>query len=389
MCGIAGIHLKPTARMDWRTLERFADALLLGIDSRGGHATGFVARSESGEVRLQRAACEARPFIDERRPFPVGTRTVLLHTRFATQGDPAFPENNHPVYAGPVYCVHNGHISNDDALIREAGSVRLGRVDSEAIPAIVNHYGWDAAAGALEAVEGAAAVALLNADTGAVVLARGYQSPLVVVDSSAFVVWASTRQAIESAWRQTLGTAPNSDRFEFMREGELVRLAPDGSRQGERFTAHVPSYSFTYYQAPATKAPTTTVGRIPDTVRGWLGWDDDDDARQVPDDDAPGLASCGDCGDYFAEAELWEVLHGVRLCWACEDRYLHDDGRKGSGRLTAETVAAIRDAIGPDDADTVVVSIADRAPACPVPVKYLPAAAVKPAKRKRGKRSGR
>ncbi|MGB8213275.1 MAG: hypothetical protein WCE68_06925, partial [Anaerolineales bacterium] len=58
---------------------------------------------------------------------------VLGHTRKATKGDPAFPANNHPLLAGAVIGVHNGHINNDDELFARYHYPRKAHVDSEII----------------------------------------------------------------------------------------------------------------------------------------------------------------------------------------------------------------------------------------------------------------
>lgn len=316
MCGIAGIHLKPSCALGPETLERLADALLLGIDERGGHATGYVARSKSGETRLQRASCDARLFIDERRPFPVDTQTVLLHTRFATQGDPAFPENNHPVYAGTFYCVHNGHVSNDRALIDAAGVLRLGRVDSEAIPVTVREHGWERAGGAMAALEGPAAVALLDSATGRLILARGYANPLVVLDSPSITVWASTMNAIHKAWTETLGTPPAASRYEWLTEGDLLRFSPSGERSSERFSSYRPVITY-YRYLPTQKTKSLTDGR-----GHWLGWDEPDTEKIDEQEDRQ--AECANCGEWFAVDELWEIYPGFPICWECEDQYLYD-----------------------------------------------------------------
>jgi CheY-like chemotaxis protein len=65
----------------------------------------------------------------------VSQQTTLLlgHTRMPTKGSPICNDNNHPVQAGPVFGVHNGHIANDDDLFQRLDLLRLGQVDSEII----------------------------------------------------------------------------------------------------------------------------------------------------------------------------------------------------------------------------------------------------------------
>jgi predicted glutamine amidotransferase len=306
--------LKPGSAIAASRLEAFADALLHGIDERGGDATGYVARADSGEVRLQRASCSARTFVNERRPFPEGTRTVLLHTRFATQGDAAFPENNHPVYSGDVYCVHNGHVSNDRELFGLTSAERMGQVDSEAIPALVAELGFQNAADAMALIEGAAAVAMLNAATGDVVLARAYASPLVVISTPSMVAWASTHYALERAWKETLGTPPGKGQFVSLKEGTLVRFGPSGSST-ETFLPYAPPAPKEY--ATWWKPKRGALKLIPGT---WSESEREDDrdyfGERLPVRAA--LERCDVCSDWFPRSEMYEVWDGFPVCAGCE-----------------------------------------------------------------------
>lgn len=76
--------------------------------------------------------------------LPRAAKTVILHTRFATQGDPSDNANNHPVVSpgGTVAVTHNGVISND-YLFRGGpdGYEGLAKVDSAVIPAIIEDVG--------------------------------------------------------------------------------------------------------------------------------------------------------------------------------------------------------------------------------------------------------
>ncbi len=69
-------------------------------------------------------------------------RAVIGHTRAQTKGDRRFNENNHPIVTGKVVGVHNGLISNDDSLfdIYSDDIKRIGRVDSEIIFQLLDHY---------------------------------------------------------------------------------------------------------------------------------------------------------------------------------------------------------------------------------------------------------
>jgi glucosamine 6-phosphate synthetase-like amidotransferase/phosphosugar isomerase protein len=92
MCGIAGVHVK-SAHLGRFPLDRFVDELFLGIEHRGRDASGYVAVNDEGEVMMQKAPVKASLFTRKRKTIPNSARTVLLHTRLATQGLPAFSED--------------------------------------------------------------------------------------------------------------------------------------------------------------------------------------------------------------------------------------------------------------------------------------------------------
>lgn len=240
MCGIAGIHLRnPDAPID---VNQAAMNLLLGIEHRGRDATGYAAQTASGQVVAVRAAAPAKEFIKEAPRVPEGTRSIILHTRFATQGHQGFMENNHPIECGDTYVVHNGHIYNDDEVIKIAGFERRGRVDSEAIPQIIEHYGWDKAAKSLEELYGAYAVAALNRTRpGEVLLAKGPSSPLFVYVSAGLVMWASTRYSIETAWKFSIGTF-NPKKVQEVKEGQYLILRDESIELG--------TFDPLWYEAP-------------------------------------------------------------------------------------------------------------------------------------------
>ena len=220
MCGIAGVHLRdPELRVN---MDDILDSLLESIEPRGDDATGYVAIG--GEVdEWQKASCGARVFNQYRRIVPRGTRTLLAHTRLATQGLPAFIENNHPIKRGPFYIVHNGHVNNDAELFRKAERMRFGEVDSEAIAARLSSLGnLELLSTVMEEISGYAAVAAIDErDPGRLVVARGTGSPLYVYDGRRIVMFASTREAIEKAHAEHVGQI-SEKRLQFIDEGTQI-----------------------------------------------------------------------------------------------------------------------------------------------------------------------
>lgn len=248
MCGIAGYYLRNPEQFAPKDLEDLADALMWMIDSRGGHATGMVSVGED-VIRLQKAACRAPEFSRGRRALPEGVNTVLTHTRFATQGHQSFPENNHPVVCDSVYVTHNGHIVNDDDVFEGLGNPeRMGDVDSEAIAVALAHRDWtlDGAKEALETLRGGFAIAAINSQHPKnLLLAKGPNSPLVVLERPNLIVWASTRIAIEDAWKVVFGTPPKKG-YDYLREGDLWAVSEDGSILKRTFQVSRPPVTVAY-----------------------------------------------------------------------------------------------------------------------------------------------
>lgn len=248
MCGIAGVYLKnPDFVRKHEGLEYFVNALFLGIESRGKRATGIVAVQPGGHgTQIEKADICASDFIEARDPLPEHTRIVLCHTRYDTKGDPKNNDNNHPVVVGTTFAIHNGSVSNDDEVFKAYQLDRKAEVDSEAIAALVEKYGLDKAAFSLEKLKGSIATALIDPikfpDT--LVLARAANTPIEVVENADFIVWASTRKAIEDAWGLVLGTPPKWNKFHTFKEGEIWKVE-DGKVTKDNFTVNR-TYSTNY-----------------------------------------------------------------------------------------------------------------------------------------------
>lgn len=205
MCGIAGFCINPREHLP--APSRMATALLSQIEERGTDSTGMAWTDASfGSVRLNKAAVKASSYIEKGavKRMGAGATTALLHTRYATQGSKENPANNHPIQSGQVVGVHNGHLSNDDALFRELGCKRIAQVDSEAAVALLAH-GDGPVTERLGRLRGRAALAWMDerdAAQGAPILhlARADGSPLAVGQTvKGSVLFASTMTLLHAA----------------------------------------------------------------------------------------------------------------------------------------------------------------------------------------------
>ena len=141
MCGIAAILFAPAERPPevQREIREIFTRNLLFNEERGKAATGLAVLHTNGELTVYKAPIPATQFVETERYRGLlaspDAQTVLWlgHTRLPTKGDPENNDNNHPILADKVVGVHNGRITNDDALFAQWGYPRQGEVDSEII----------------------------------------------------------------------------------------------------------------------------------------------------------------------------------------------------------------------------------------------------------------
>ncbi len=141
MCGIAALQLHPQERPAevWQAIKDTFTRNLLFNEERGRAATGLAVIQADGQVFVQKSQLPASQFVTTPEYHALLNRlndqtTLLLgHVRHPTKGTPQRNKNNHPLQAGPVFGVHNGHIENDDKLFAAGHYPRRAEVDSEII----------------------------------------------------------------------------------------------------------------------------------------------------------------------------------------------------------------------------------------------------------------
>ena len=304
-------------------LENLINALLVSIEPRGAHATGILKVKKGGEgIDLEKEDIPASVFIHKRRPCLEDTKTILLHTRFATQGDPSRNENNHPVCYGTCFAVHNGIIQNDDDLFRDFELVRNAEVDSIAIPAVVSKFGFDNIGDAFEEIDGAMATAIVDPinNPDELILAKGQSNPLVVLNHKKFIMWASTETAIKNAWSWFIGTPPKNGYVE-MWQGQYLHVKDDKFEK-KRFDCYAARWPYhgqatTYVYDHDKGAWTENRKEDRFTRQSWgehWKWDRHE-----------GIEEYATCDDDSCNIPWWEKVHNAR-----EQRHVYDDFGKGT-----------------------------------------------------------
>ena len=139
MCGLTGVYLDAKAERTDAALDAlvrgFTRSLVL-TSRRGRDATGALIAGPDG-IRVAKEPLPAYEFTQGEayaelmaslRPDDYA---IVGHTRWATKGSPKVETNNHPLIGKKVIGVHNGMVSNEQALKDEYGD--LAEVDSAAL----------------------------------------------------------------------------------------------------------------------------------------------------------------------------------------------------------------------------------------------------------------
>lgn len=244
--------------MEQNVIERLVDGLLLGIEHRGKHSTGIVS-AVGRKTRMDKAPKDASTFIKTRRELMADPMTVLLHTRYATQGDPKINLNNHPVRYDSTYIVHNGHISNDDELFKDEQMHRYAQVDSEAIGAMFHKFGLEKAHLAAQKLQGGFATAVINPRQfpNTLILAKGESSPCVVFENEVMIAWASETRALDEAFESVFMAKPKYDSLNHLRAGDILMMQ-DGVTEMLTFEVNYKFYQRPSYSTSSWNRTTTS-----------------------------------------------------------------------------------------------------------------------------------
>jgi glucosamine 6-phosphate synthetase-like amidotransferase/phosphosugar isomerase protein len=276
MCGIAGFCLNEKHKV--RPAE-VASQMLLDIEHRGTDATGMAFIStKTGQKVVNKKAVPATVFIQSGHSRCKNVRTMILHTRYATQGSPKNSHNNHPITRGKITLTHNGHCQNDKALFKQLNVSRIGQVDSEAIVALIA-YGKGTITERLEMIEGNAALAWIESkEPNTLHLARVRTSPLWVGQSrEGSLFYGSTKQTVENA---SIIAECELDWVYEMKEGEYLRIVNGSIVEMLKFTPKPIVYSYKQYDQMGWLSTYDDYYLTPSPKKNkkekWKTWDDYD-----------------------------------------------------------------------------------------------------------------
>ncbi|MBK6541352.1 MAG: hypothetical protein IPG10_08750 [Flavobacteriales bacterium] len=213
MCGIFGIIAKSGSGLDQASAEQAVHELFVLSETRGKESSGIairnavdatihVTKDDVPATDLIRSAAY-RTFLDKALvpAFQGGGHelAVIAHSRLVTNGTQERNANNQPVIKDGIVMVHNGIVTNVDALWAKYGGriQRRTEVDTEVLAALFRLF-LEEGSGPVEAIrrvfaemEGAASVAILLADHKQVLLATNTGSLYCIDDAQGSLVFAS------------------------------------------------------------------------------------------------------------------------------------------------------------------------------------------------------
>lgn len=220
MCGIFGVVAGADSRLHNVDFNSIIDGLFVLSESRGKDASGLMLLSDA-ELTVLKRPLRAKKFIgtsiykSEIKRFseiskkPGETHGFMGHARMVTNGSEETHDNNQPVVSHDMCMLHNGIIINDAALWKEFSTMeRHYEVDTEVALNLVHHFRksgqsfLQAFKNAFSLLQGANTLALVSADTDALILATSNGS-LYFTASADFseIVFTSEKFFLEQALR--------------------------------------------------------------------------------------------------------------------------------------------------------------------------------------------
>ncbi len=219
MCGIVGAAAQ-------RNVIGILLEGLKRLEYRGYDSAGIAVLNADNSIKCIKKAGKVAELIkateQEIEPEGVPGKYGIAHTRWATHGVPS-EVNAHPHSSDEIAVVHNGIIENYQPLraeLKAEGYVFLSTTDSEVVAHLIHYYrraGKDlkaAVQAAVSRLEGAYALAVLDASEPDVLIGTRHGSPLVLGVGIEENFLASDPLALRQV----------TDRFVYLEEGDIAEV---------------------------------------------------------------------------------------------------------------------------------------------------------------------
>lgn len=199
MCAIFGF-LNHGNKVSNVVLKKLIKALSICAEVRGTDATGISYVNDGKIVTFKKPV----PAHKVKLYFPTGTKAVIGHTRFTTQGSEKCNYNNHPFESEKGFALaHNGVLYNDKEL-REKYMLPDTKIETDSYVAVqlLEHFGGTDMANIRkmsEVVEGNFTFTILRNDN-TLFLVKG-SNPIAIYHFAelGIYVYASTKEILDNA----------------------------------------------------------------------------------------------------------------------------------------------------------------------------------------------
>ena len=233
MCAIFGF-LNHGNKVSNAVLKKLIKALSVCAEVRGTDATGISYVKDRKIVTFKKA----KPAHKVKLYFPTGTKAVIGHTRFTTQGSEKCNYNNHPFYSEKGFALaHNGVLYNDKE-IRKKYMLPDTKIETDSYVAVqlLDNFGgadMESIKKMSEVVEGSFTFTILRNDN-TLFLVKG-TNPIAIYYFAklGIYVYASTKEILESALNSINFNYPHTEIK--LTDGEILQINSDGTAVKDTF----------------------------------------------------------------------------------------------------------------------------------------------------------
>lgn len=225
MCAIFGF-LNHGNKVSNAVLKKLIKALSICAEVRGTDATG-ISYVKNGKIVTFKKAKTAHKV---KLHFPTGTKAVIGHTRFTTQGSEKCNYNNHPFESEKGFALaHNGVLYNDKELHKKymLPDTKI-ETDSYVAVQLLEHFGgadMESIRKISEVVEGSFTFTILRNDN-TFFLVKG-SNPIAIYHFAeiGIYVYASTKEILENALNSMKFNCPHTEIK--LTDGEILQINSD------------------------------------------------------------------------------------------------------------------------------------------------------------------
>lgn len=237
MCALFG-WLDYKGIVPYKILKKLTQALANAAEERGTDASG-ISYVRDGKITIYKRPNPAHKL---RFNVPAGTKSVMGHTRMATQGDKSQNFNNHPFSgtAGDTYFAfaHNGVLWNDKEL-RHDKKLPDTHIETDSYIAVQllesqDKLNFDSLRYMAEIVEGNFTFTVLDQNNSLYIIKGSNPMCLLHFESLGLYIYSSTESIMKNALRKVGLYKFASEKIEVV-EGDILRIDRNGKITRSQF----------------------------------------------------------------------------------------------------------------------------------------------------------